>query len=92
MLWRGRRRWLVATAGLVAILLPGRLRSCLCPEISDRAIQWSSAIVNATLVAIEPRVELPTPATQPADQPVQTDAYRIWKFEVTESIDGPLRA
>jgi len=70
--------------------------ACMRPELDDRAVQWSSAIVEARLTSIGPEIELgetterrgPIGALGTA---VTTYFYRVYEFSVTSTLDGAAR-
>jgi hypothetical protein len=72
---------LVATALILILGLAAKTGlGCLRDSLDDRAVQWSSEIVLANLVAIND------------PQPMGSDAspaYQTYDFQVTDSYDGP---
>lgn len=83
----------------VAVLLSSisASRACMRPEMDERAVQWSSAIVQAKLVSIAPPVDLPG-QTQERQGPrgtlgvaTTTYSYRVYQFEVIDSLEGPYK-
>jgi hypothetical protein len=71
-------------------LVPRTGRACLTANIDKRAVQWSTAIVQAKLTSLGDKIDLPAsdPATtRPSGRPTAI-AYRIVSFEVTDNVDG----
>ena len=88
-------RPLVAIGALLACTGPSS--ACLRPKLDDRAVQWSSAIVRAKLLAVGKTVQLGTIETpqgvKGGKMPNITTkySYRVYTFEVSDSFDGPLQ-
>lgn len=86
-------RILLASVGLLLSLLT-TARACMRPEMDERAVQWSTAVVQAKLVSIGPPVDLQG-QTQERQGPrgtlgvaTTTYFYRVYQFEVTDPIEG----
>lgn len=87
-----------ATFGAATALLmfAGACPACLRPQIDERAVQWSTAIVQAKLVSIGPKTTLGQLQERQGARGalgVSTTSYfyRQYDFEVTRAIDGPLK-
>lgn len=69
--------------------------ACLRTTPDERAVQWSSAIVEAKLVAVGERVELAkfevAAERRAAPKSTHTYWYRLYTFEVNESFDGSVK-
>ena len=81
---------------LVMLICAAGASACLVPEINQRAVQWSTAIVQAKLLA----EGSPVPLGQLQERQGARGAlgiatidysYRIYTFEVTGSLDGPYK-
>jgi hypothetical protein len=78
----------VATALFLLVDLSARTSfACLRDALDDRAVQWSSEIVLANLVAIS----IPQPMDSQADNADSSSAkqFQTYDFEITASYDGP---
>jgi len=78
---------------LVLVTVPTVARACLRPQIDERAVQWSTAIVEAKLVSIGQRTSLGQlqerqGALGALGVATTTYAYRTYEFQVTRPIDG----
>jgi hypothetical protein len=83
-------------AAILATLVWAHCASaCLRTIPDERAVQWSSAIVEAKLVAVGERVELAkfevAAERRGAPKSTQTYWYRLYTFEVNESLDGTVK-
>jgi len=86
----------IYVACLVMSLTAGACQACLRPTMDERAVQWSTAIVQAKLVSIGQRTMLGQLAERQGargalGQVNTTFSYREYDFEVTDAIDGPLK-
>lgn len=85
------------TVGVLALLSSlSTLRACLDPHLDDKAVQWATAVVQARFVSVGPRVELGQIQEREGfagalGRSTTTYAYRLYDFEVTETLDGPLK-
>ena len=85
------------TVALLAIaLFTESSLACLRPTMDERAVQWSTAIVEAKLVSIGQRVPVGAIAERQGPrgalgQVNTTFSYRPYEFEVTDALDGPLK-
>ena len=89
-------RILLASVGLLLSLLT-TAPACMRPAMDERAVQWSSAIVQAKLVSIGPPVDLQG-QTQERQGPrgtlgvsTTTYFYRLYQFEMIDSLEGPYK-
>jgi len=89
-------RMLVVTVGMLFSLLSAA-KACTRPEMDERAVQWATAIVQARLLSIGPKVDL-AGQTQERQGPrgtmgvaTTTYSYRVYQFEVTDTLDGPYK-
>lgn len=88
---------LVGLAVLASSIICSAATACMRPQIDERAVQWSTAIVEARLISIDPEVKLSgeTMERRGALGALGTATtsyfYRIYQFEVTRTIDGPLK-
>ena len=72
--------------------------ACLTSNIDKRTVQWSTAIVQAKLVGLGTKTDIPAPIAsamggsgdRTSGKPAAT-AYRMVSFEVTDSVDGMLQ-
>jgi hypothetical protein len=90
-------RILLASVGLLLSLFTAA-RACMRPEMDERAVQWSTAIVHARLASIAQPVDL-AGQTQERQGPrgtlgvsTTTYFYRLYQFEVIDPIEGPYKA
>jgi len=86
----------VAVVALAALVFAVPTLACLRPTMDERAVQWSTAIVKAKLVSIGPRTSLGQIAERQGPrgalgQVTTTFAYRVYEFDVIDSLDGPLK-
>jgi hypothetical protein len=73
----------------------GIARACLTANIDKRAVQWSTLIVQAKLVSLGDKIDIPAtdipatdaPTTRPSGRPTAV-AYRVVSFEITDIVDG----
>jgi hypothetical protein len=81
-----------ATAIFLVISLSARtIFACLRDALDDRAVQWSSEIVLANLVAInnpQPMDSVSAPQADDANS-ASTKQFQTYEFEITSSFDGP---
>jgi len=65
--------------------------ACLRDSLDDRAVQWSSEIVLANLVAINNPQPMDSASAQQADDAgsSSTKQFHTYDFQVTASFDGP---
>ena len=71
--------------------------ACMRPEMDERAVQWSAAIVQAKLVSVGPKVDLGQIQERQGfggtlGIATTTYFYRLYQFTVTGSLDGRLTA
>lgn len=81
---------------LILSTAPAISSACLRPQIDERAVQWSTAIIEAKLVSIGQKTPLGKlqerqGALGALGVATTTYAYRTYDFEVTRSIDGPYK-
>ena len=84
--------WVVATAVFLLIGLVARTSfACLRDALDDRAVQWSSEIVLANLVAINNPQPMDFASAPQADDANSSSAkqFQTYDFEITASYDGP---
>src|SRR5579864_8825407 len=81
---------------IFSVIFSATAAACLRPQLDERAMQWSSEIVEARLVSIDPDVKLGD--TQERRGPIgalgtATTSYfaRVHRFDVTGSIQGTLK-
>lgn len=82
---------------VVLLTLAGRSRACLRPQIDERAVQWSTAIMDAKLVSIGPKMPLGQVQERQGARGalgVSTTSYfyRTYEFEVIHPIVGSYKA
>ncbi len=79
------------------VLSPVLAAACVRPTMDERAVQWSSAIVEARLGSIGPEVKLGGEVQERRGplgaMGVATTSYfyRVYQFDVSRSIDGPFK-
>src|SRR5208283_978297 len=78
----------VVTAVLLVIGLCGRpIFACLRDSLDDRAVQWSSEIVLAKLVAINDPQPMDSSGSN-GDNSASALQFQTYDFEISESYDG----
>jgi hypothetical protein len=81
---------------LVMLPAPAAAVACMRPQMDERAVQWSSAIVEARLMSIRPDVVLGQIQERQGALGVlgvstTTYLYRLYEFRVTRALDGELK-
>lgn len=74
-------RSLMAGVLLAGLLMIGQAQACLRATVDERAVQWSGAIVRATLIAVK----------EPVANAGTSVALVASTWKVTHSFDGPLK-
>lgn len=84
------------SAASVLLMFAASCPACLRPQIDERAVQWSTAILEARLVSVGQKTTLGQlqerqGALGALGVATTTYFYRQYDFEVTRSIDGPYK-
>jgi hypothetical protein len=84
--------WSCAAAVLLSLVSVSS--ACMRLQMDDRAVQWSTAIVEAKLVSIDPAVRLKGVVRTYLPQMGLVTSYyyyRVYHMEVTRTLDGTLK-
>jgi hypothetical protein len=81
------------TIFFLVLLYPACVRACLRDQIDERAVQWSSQIVEAKLVEVSERIEMKAVTVKPkagsnAGELTAVYYYRVYSFEVEKVIES----
>jgi hypothetical protein len=84
----------VCVSVAVLLLVASASKACMRLQMDDRAVQWSTAIVEAKLVSIDPPVKLEGEVKTfrpPFGVLTSWYYYRVYHMEVTRSLDGTFK-
>jgi hypothetical protein len=80
----------------MVMIVPGAASACMRPQLDERAVQWSSAIVEARLTSSGPDVKIGEVQQRQGALGVLGNTttsyfYRVYQFQVSRVLDGSLK-
>src|SRR3569623_3488316 len=99
---RMARRLTMMTGAVVGAILAcsgSPARACLREHLDDRGVQWATMVIRAKLVDVSERVEIKAVSVKAPKGPdgkrgpdvTAVYWYRLYSFEVIESLEGPAK-